>query len=566
MVKEANLRAFHRDDEYERAVINSSLWAAAGDALGWITELSRGQDGVRYRTGKKRVTVPVAWQRMIGGRGGVRVDLPAGTYSDDTQLRLSVSRSIRGNGTFDVETFAKIEVTAWQGYGLGAGLGSKAAAANLSKRGINWFSNFFRSERQSYTNAGGNGAAMRIQPHVWGAAGSHPEMIRQVFRDAIVTHGHPHGFCGAVFHALCLWDTLASRSIPSIKRARDFVSLLDNLPRIVEEDAELGQFWLPSWEREASKSFPNAIRDFQKDALADMQIADDTMIAGRTAQSYPMLLDRIGCLSDKFRGSGFKTSLAALALSSLYADRPIEDALVVSANELESDTDTIATMAGALLGAVSDRPPAWEIQDQVYIEEEARRLARIRLGRDQSTFSYPDVSSWEPPASQSDAVVRYKDGLALVGLGPLVPRSREYKAGNAVWQWFELPFGQTILAKRRVENTTLVSGDQMPGQSRMSTRSAARNDMDTQQDSFAFDQKNAPTDNRERPSSASASAPGKGFPGLNEATDMVIASGFDDATLGRIIKQCIDETGSIDLTVSLSAIIAKARLARMRRR
>ncbi|ESZ25680.1 ADP-ribosylglycohydrolase family protein [Mesorhizobium sp. L2C084A000] len=564
MVKEANLQASYRNDEYERAIINSSLWAAAGDALGWITELSRGQEGVRYRTGKKHVTAPVAWQRTIGGRGGVRVDLPAGTYSDDTQLRLSVSRSIRGNGTFDVETFAKIEVTAWQGYSLGAGLGSKAAAANLSKRGINWFSNFFRSERQSYTNGGGNGAAMRIQPHVWGAAGAQPEMIRQVFRDAIVTHGHPHGFCGAVFHALCLWDTLASRSVPSIKRARDLISLLDDLSGIVEQDAELGQFWLPSWEREANKSFPIAIRDFQKDALADMRIADD-IAASRTAQAYPMLLDRIGCLSDKFRGSGFKTALAALALSALYADRPVEDALAVSANELESDTDTIATMAGALMGAVTDRPPAWEIQDRGYLEKEARRLARIRLGQDQSTFLYPDVSLWEPPASQSDAVVRYNGGLALVGLGPLTPRSREYQAGNAVWQWFELPFGQTILAKRRVENTTLVGGDQMPGQSRMSTRPAARSDMDTRQDSFTFDHRNAP-DSRGRLLSASTSAPSKGFPGIDEATDMVIASGFDDATLGRLIKQCIDETGSIDLTVSLSAIIAKARLARMRRR
>lgn len=564
MVKEANLKASYRNDEYERAVINSSLWAAAGDALGWITELSRGQDGVRYRTGTTRVTAPVPWQRTIGGRGGVRVDLPAGTYSDDTQLRLSVSRSIRGNGTFDVETFAKIEVTAWQGYGLGAGLGSKAAAANLSKRGINWFSNFFRSERQSYTSGGGNGAAMRIQPHVWAAAGGQPEMIRQVFRDAIVTHGHPHGFCGAVFHALCLWETLASRSVPSIKRTREFISLLDNLPGIVERDAELGQFWLPSWEREANKSFPDAIIDFQKDALADIQIADETIATGKD-QSYPVLLERIGCLSDKFRGSGFKTALAALALSALYANRPTEDALIVSANELQSDTDTIATMAGSLLGAISDRPPSWEIQDRAYLEEEARRLARIRLGQDQSTFSYPDVSSWEPPASQSDAVVRYDDGLALVGLGPLVPRSREYQAGNAVWQWFELPFGQTVLAKRRVENTTLVGRDQMPGQSRISTRPAVRNDVDVRQDSFAFDQRNTPPDNRGRPSSAT-SAPSKDFPGLDEATDLVIASGFDDATLGRLIKQCIDETGSIDLTVSLSAIIAKARLARRRRR
>lgn len=564
MTKGANLNAAYRDDEYERAIINSSLWAAAGDALGWMTELSRGQDGVRYRTGKEHVTAPVDWQRIIGGRSGVRVDLPAGTYSDDTQLRLGVSRSIRGNGTFDVETFAKIEVTVWQGYALGAGLGSKAAAANLSKRGTNWFSNFFRSDRQSYINGGGNGAAMRIQPHVWGATGPLAETIGQVFRDAIVTHGHPHGFCGAVFHALCLWDTLATRSVPSMKRAREFVSFLDNLPWIIEHDDELGQFWLPSWEREAKKHFPDAIKGFQMDALADIQTAEETMVAEKV-RSYPLLLERIGCLSDKFRGSGFKTALAALALSNVYAKQSIEDALIVCANELASDTDTIATMAGAILGAVSEKEPTWEIQDRAYLKEEARRLARITLGQDQGTFAYPDVSSWEPPTSQSDAVVRFNDGLALAGLGPLVPRSGEYQSGNAIWQWFELPFGQTVLAKRRAENTTLVGGDQMPGQPRISTRAAPRDDFDGRQNRFAFDEMSTGTNSR-RPVDAGPPLPRRQFPGLDEASDMIISSGFDDATLGRLIKQCIDDTESIELTVSLSSIVAKARLARQRRR
>lgn len=565
MIKGSNLNAAYRNDDYERAIVNSSLWAAAGDALGWITELSRGQDGVRYRTGKGRITAPVDWQRTIGGRGGVRVDLPAGTYSDDTQLRLGVSRSIRGNGTFDVETFAKIEVTAWQGYALGAGLGSKAAAANLSKRGINWFSNFFRSDRQSYVNGGGNGAAMRVQPHVWGATGPLPETVGQVFRDAIVTHGHPHGFCGAIFHALCLWDTLAVRSIPSMKRAREFISFLDNLPLIVAKDDELAQFWLPSWERETKRLFPEAIRGFQADALADIQAAEEIIAAGN-GQRYPQLLERIGCLSDKFRGSGFKTALAALALSELYAKQSIEDALIVSANELDSDTDTIATMAGALLGAISDSEPAWEIQDRPYIEAEARRLARVSLGQDQATFAYPDVSSWEPPTSQSDAVVRFNDGLALVGLGPIVPRSREYQSGNAIWQWFELPFGQTVLAKRRVENTALIGEDQMPGQPRISTRAASRHDTDGRQNRFAFNEIKTGADDRRSADAVPPPLPQREFPGIDEATDLIISSGFDDATLGRLIKECIDHTESIELTVSLTSIVAKARLARRRRR
>ena len=53
------------------------------------------------------------------------------------------SRAIRANGSFDVEAFAKVEVTSWQGYCLGAGIGSKAAATNLSKRGVNWVFKLF---------------------------------------------------------------------------------------------------------------------------------------------------------------------------------------------------------------------------------------------------------------------------------------------------------------------------------------------------------------------------------------------------------------------------------------
>src|SRR5258707_2904687 len=77
------------DDRRKAAVVSSALWAAAGDALGWITELGREQT-VAYRTGtgNSRVKEPVEWRRRIGGRVGPTVPLPAGTYSDDTQLRV----------------------------------------------------------------------------------------------------------------------------------------------------------------------------------------------------------------------------------------------------------------------------------------------------------------------------------------------------------------------------------------------------------------------------------------------------------------------------------------------
>jgi ADP-ribosylglycohydrolase len=67
---------------------------------------------------------------------------------------------------------------------------------------VNWFSNFFEGSQQRYVNTGGNGAAMRVQPHVWASSGETDELILNVLRDALVTHGHPQGFAVPSFMLL----------------------------------------------------------------------------------------------------------------------------------------------------------------------------------------------------------------------------------------------------------------------------------------------------------------------------------------------------------------------------
>ncbi|GCE78995.1 ADP-ribosylglycohydrolase family protein [Komagataeibacter oboediens] len=561
---QAPVAKYERAD-YERAVINSALWAVAGDALGWMTELSRGTSGVEHRTGRKRVSETTEWKRVIGGRSGVTVDFPAGTYSDDTQLRLCVSRSIRGDGSFDVEAFAKVEVTTWQGYCLGAGVGSKAAAANLSKRGVNWFSNFFATDQQRYISAGGNGAAMRIQPHVWSASGTLDEMISRVLRDALVTHGHPHGFCGAIFHSLCLWEVLSTRKVPSIESAMNFVSYMQEIPSAIERDSELASLWEPTWERETGKSLKQSIHEFQLEAQSDISKIKNIFGASKSPD-YHEILHQLGCLTDKYRGSGFKTALAALTLCQIYSPERIEEALALSANELESDTDTITTMAGAMLGALAKNEPNWALQDIAYIRKEAGRMVSIAQRERTSSFAYPDVSSWEPPSNQSDAVVRWQDSLALSGLGKLEPKGREYKSGPSIWQWFVLPFGQSIFAKRRAIIKGNTSGKQMPRNTPerpVDTRGSQNN---KQQERLDFTVAEAQKRGGDATDHQKPLPHLERFPGLDKATDIIIASGFDNEIIGRLINLSIEETGGIEAAVGLSAIVAKARLARMRRK
>ncbi|OUS34153.1 ADP-ribosylglycohydrolase [Rhodobacterales bacterium 56_14_T64] len=564
-VRTSNLVSTYDVREFERVVVNSALWSAAGDALGWMTELSRGTSGVKHRTGVNFVKEPLAWKRLIGGRSGVSIDLPTGTYSDDTQLRLAVSRAIRGNGDFDVEAFAKVEVTVWQGYGLGAGIGSKAAATNLSKRGVNWFSNFFKTDRQTYTNAGGNGAAMRIQPHVWSSQSSIDEMVKRVLRDALVTHGHPHGFCGAVFHALCLWATIQDRKIPSLAEARHFISNMQSIPKLIAEDSELSSFWLPTWEREAGVDLESSLQRFCIEAEHDLKLVENVLAHGGRDQ-YHHVLRELGCLTDRFRGSGFKTSLAALAQASLHSGGDVEKALIEAANELESDTDTIATMIGALLGALSPRPPSWTVQDTRYIEKEAVRLARVAFREQQESFAYPDISEWSPPGSQSDSVVQLGSSLALVGFGPMKAKGKEYSSRGSTWQWFETTHGQTILAKRRTRLVGKAAKSQFPNVGRSQSPKAPREiDRAVQQDRLNFEDRKLPPDRPVRNTKHKPEEQVSTFPGLDLASQEAISSGFDDATIGRLFNQCIQETRSLEQAVGFAAIVAKAKLVRGRR-
>ncbi len=153
--------------ENQKAVKRSAVWAAYGDTLGYIAELTD-EKGLKWRAGTTRITTTISWKWRIGGKCGVVVELPAGCHSDDTQLRLATCRAIRGDGKFDVEAFAKVEVSVCVS-ALGADRGSKAAAVSLTRRDTAWTNNFFDNKTVRYINCGGNGAAMRIQPHVWAA-------------------------------------------------------------------------------------------------------------------------------------------------------------------------------------------------------------------------------------------------------------------------------------------------------------------------------------------------------------------------------------------------------------
>ncbi len=227
--------------ERRTRIQKSSLWAAYGDALGWISELTD-STGLSRRTRGRPLNEPMAWKRRIGGRSGVTATLPRGCYSDDTQLRLATSRAIRSDG-FDVEAFAKVELPVWLSYGLGGGRSTSAAAAQLSRSSSTWWRNRFKG----WTRSGGNGAAMRIQPHVWASrAPERPDSyLLDVVRNAVSTHSHPTGLMGAVLHAQCVAHAMVFGKAPSPDDLREVMAVTEKLPTISLRCRE--QSWVRRW-------------------------------------------------------------------------------------------------------------------------------------------------------------------------------------------------------------------------------------------------------------------------------------------------------------------------------
>lgn len=431
--------------EHNRKIRNSALWAAYGDALGWISELTD-DAGLKRRMSGAPLLEPVAWERRIGGRSGVIASLPVGCYSDDTQLRLATGRAIRASG-FDVDAFAKVELPVWLSYALGGGIGSSKAAENMAKPKKEWWNNAFKD----WTKSGGNGAAMRIQPHVWAAyTPDQPQsFLLDVMRNAVCTHSHPTGIMGAVIHALTLAHTLTNGMLPSQDDVTASIAVAESLPALMQNDFELHNYWRAAFEREAG-TFGKAWEQAISDSRAALQAAS-TNPAGLTGEErYSAIVAALNLREKAHIGNGIRTAIAAIGLT--WCESQPAEALRIAANTLGTDTDTIATMAGAVLGIISETEPPVEVLDANLIRSEADRLSKIAQGERPPSHRYPDLLHWSAPKTRSDALLQTRDGrLYVSGLGFAEAKGEPIVApkGNFMWQWLNLESGQTLLIKRR---------------------------------------------------------------------------------------------------------------------
>ncbi|MEA2602290.1 MAG: hypothetical protein QOF89_3282 [Acidobacteriota bacterium] len=347
---------------------------ATGDALGWPQELGG------HGPGKQRPQAKTEfrdWERRSGGRYYAHTEVVrAGEYSDDTQLTLAIARCRVHAGSGWWARFTRNELPLWTIYERGGGGATKRAAESWLRGVAPWKQSDATAIRK-YFDAGGNGVAMRVIPHaVYCAVDDDPtHLLRDVVMDGAATHGHPRALVGATAYAYAAWWLLRSQRTLGFG---ELVSvLLDNSSTwgVLPVVSPTKNGWIDAANKVVG-DYEKEWRQVVDEMRALLARVHDGLLAGALADDDEML-ELLGAFGSA-KGAGTVSTAAAVYLTARYAAQPAQGVLR-AAFAAGADTDTIAAMAGGLLGALAGAdwvPYEWfSVQDCQYLRQIANQVA-----------------------------------------------------------------------------------------------------------------------------------------------------------------------------------------------
>lgn len=254
-------------------------------------------------------------------------------YTDDTNMTIGVVESLIQSRGFDGEhmaqTFIKnYEAEPWRGYGPGP-----PRVFRMMKSGEPWDSAASKIYRGG---SFGNGSAMRVAP-IGLLYSNNPAKLREIaYKSSSITHSHELGKEGAALQAYA-------------------VALALNTPSDEEIDRE---------------AFLLKLQNFAQTQLYKEKIANTKELLGEQ--------DRARVVAVLGNGIEALNSVPTAIYCFLKQPKSYKDS-VIYAISLGGDTDTIASMAGAILGAylgIEAIPQEWrlKLENKAYIEDLAEKL------------------------------------------------------------------------------------------------------------------------------------------------------------------------------------------------
>jgi ADP-ribosyl-[dinitrogen reductase] hydrolase len=234
--------------------------------------------------------------------------LPAGTFTDDTEMALALAESLVTKGRFDAEDAALRFLDWFRRDPRDVGI-QTAGVLRLMEEGIGWEVAVNRVEKQRDGRTQGNGSLMRAWP-VGLAYWSDPETLRDVSR-AQSRLTHPHDEC----QATCAFSNTL---IHALLHGKETTEAVDEALALVE---------LPAGVASDIRAIPHKTRD-------------------------------------EMQNTGWVRHALLSSLWALVTTGSFEECVIQAAN-LGDDADTTAAIAGALAGArygLSAIPAEWRSQ------------------------------------------------------------------------------------------------------------------------------------------------------------------------------------------------------------
>jgi len=264
--------------------------------------------------------------------------LPAGHYTDDTEMMIGIAESLIENKGFNGDHLAKTFIknfNAYRGYGP-------------THRVLQWISQGEAWDKASAKLFGsgsyGNGAAMRIAPIGIFYHDNPEELCSIAYKSSQITHAHELGKEGATLQAYSI--ALAVSTAPTQLKTQSFLKKLSAF--------------------------------IKKDTVYTQKVK----IIGKLLAEKP---DKIKVIEELGNGIEAFNSVPT-AIYSFLSHHDSFEAAIVYAISLGGDTDTIGAMTGAISGAyhgIDSIPERWKkkLEKANYIKELAEKLWSIHASK-----------------------------------------------------------------------------------------------------------------------------------------------------------------------------------------
>jgi ADP-ribosylglycohydrolase len=293
-------------EQVRRRALGAFYGLALGDAMGMPTQaMSREQIAERY--GQVRTLLAAADDQPVAP------GMPAGSITDDTEQAMLVARLfVEGHGYIDPHKFAEA-LRLWESDMIRRG--SLDLLGPSTKRALDLLADGADPGEAGRTGDT-NGAAMRVTP-IGIAVRPGEDLIEAVVQASRVTHNTSLGIAAA--------SAIAAAVSASVDGASLTVAL-DEAERAAEAGARHGH-WVPGGE----------ISPRIRWARQWVRGMDRASLAGAVAEVIGTSV------------AAQESVVAAIALAEALGEHPAE-ALAMAAG-IGGDTDTVAAMCGAILGA-----------------------------------------------------------------------------------------------------------------------------------------------------------------------------------------------------------------------